>query len=61
MGELNSADTRDDILDGPLLSQNIEKLETRRAYMDTARNRVGNNSAIQINKKSGVEKVGMVG
>jgi hypothetical protein len=35
MGELNSADARDDVFDRPLLSQNIEKLEARRAYMNT--------------------------
>ena len=35
MGELDSADARDYVFYRPLITKDVEKLETRRAHMNT--------------------------
>lgn len=61
MGKLDSSDTGNHILHGPLFPQNVKEFDAGRADVSTVRNGVGGFSPIQNNVKFGRDKIGMIG
>lgn len=58
--KLNSTDTGDHILYRPLVSQDVEKFETRRTGMDTISDGIRDLLSIQVDEKFRINKVGMI-
>ncbi len=59
--ELNGPDTREDILHGPLLSEDVEKLEAGRADVGASSNGIRGFVSVQRDVKLWINKIGMVG
>ena len=60
MGELNSTNTGDDILQRPLISKNIEEFQTGRTNVDAITHGIRDFPPIHVDEKCGIDKVGMV-
>ena len=60
-GKLDGSRAGDNILEGPGFSKDIKKLEAGGAGVEAIRNGVGGSPGFTGDKKSGIDKVGVIG
>ena len=60
MGELNSANTWNYIFYRPLVSQNVEEFEARRADVDTVSNGIRDLASVHVDEKFRINKVSVI-
>lgn len=57
---MDGPDAGDNVFDGPLTSEDIEKLKARRTHMNGICNRIGDRGTAQVDKEFWIQKIRMI-